>query len=469
MSSASQWRVRPAIEAPREGIWLGPGRSNGDGIWLGALAESVTGRRPRVWLSSAKEQVVAVVGKRGSGKSFTLGVLVEGLVCSPRSQLSVQNSPRAVLLFDPLDIYWTTRFGVAPSENDEAQRHYELAHGAGIVGESFNVDAWVPGGSNRRATDPEWFRTLTLSVPGMGLEEWELLLGVNVMNETLGQSFVDALTLVRDNGFRFAGEAIPPTGSFDLADLARAAQSDELEGAYHSETIRALRQRLSALAGTGLFSATGTSIRELLTAGRATVVLLGRLPQSYREAVVALLTRMLVDARSAAAFAEKRIALDPELTEASQREIEAAMAHDWVPKTVVVLDEAQSFLAPGERSAARDLFVRLVKEGRNMGLSAILATQQPSALDRRVLSQVETFVAHQLVTEPDIRAVGENLKSASPTSIQFGSQTLDLAGLLRQLPPGACVVSSADMNTSVRRSIVVSVRPRATVHGGIEL
>ena len=45
-----------------------------------------------------------------------------------------------------------------------------------------------------------------------------------------------------------------------------------------------------------------------------------------------------------------------------------------------------------------------------MGLSAVVATQQPSALDQRVLSQVETFVAHQLVTEADIRAVRENFE-----------------------------------------------------------
>jgi hypothetical protein len=86
-----------------------------------------------------------------------------------------------------------------------------------------------------------------------------------------------------------------------------------------------------------------------------------------------------------------------------------------------------------------------------------------------VLSQVETFVAHQLVTEPDIRAVRDNLKSGLPTSIQFGAQQMDESELLRQLAPGVCLISAADINTSVRRSIVVSVRPRATVHGGIEL
>ena len=104
-----------------------------------------------------------------------------------------------------------------------------------------------------------------------------------------------------------------------------------------------------------------------------------------------------------------------------------------------------------------------------MGLSAVLATQQPSALDSRILSQVETFLSHQLVTEPDIRAIRENLKSSLPTSIQFGAQQMDEGELMRQLAPGVCLISAADMNTSVRRSIVVSVRPRATVHGGIEL
>ena len=104
-----------------------------------------------------------------------------------------------------------------------------------------------------------------------------------------------------------------------------------------------------------------------------------------------------------------------------------------------------------------------------MGLSAVLATQQPSALDQRVLSQVETFITHQLVTEADIRAVRENLKSTMPDSIQFGAQQLDFSGLLRQLSAGLSVISAADVNSNARRAMVVNIRPRATVHGGIEL
>ena len=197
-------------------------------------------------------------------------------------------------------------------------------------------------------------------------------------------------------------------------------------------------------------------------------MMLGRLPQSYRTAVVALISRMLIDRRSEAAFAEKRLALDPELSKLD-RDLLRTTIGAGVPRTIVMLDEAQSFLAPGEASPARRLFIRLVKEGRNMGLSAVIATQQPSAIDSRVLSQVETFVAHQLVTEPDIRAVRDNLKSNLPDRIQFAAHTLDFSGLLRQLPPGISLISAADLNTVTRRCIVVAVRPRATVHGGIEL
>ena len=59
-----------------------------------------------------------------------------------------------------------------------------------------------------------------------------------------------------------------------------------------------------------------------------------------------------------------------------------------------------------------------------MGLSAVLATQHPSGLDQRVLSQVETFIAHQLVTEGDIRAVRDNLKPRRRRVFSLGRSNL---------------------------------------------
>jgi hypothetical protein len=464
------WKIKPTLDVPLAGVWLGPGGSaQTDGLWLGGLAEVVPGKIPKVWLATSKEQVIAVVGKRGSGKSFTLGVIAEGLCLgSPQQNVTRQNRARATLLFDPLDVYWTTRFPVATSDNLEANRHYEIAQAAGVSGLEFKVEAWVPGTANQRPSDPEWFRAFQLPVPELGVEEWEILLEVNMLTEPMGQALSDALNLVRNTGYQRRGTQVPPIASFEINNIVDAVQSDDLTGTYHAETLRALRQRLTSLESTGLFSAIGTSIPALISAGQLTVLLLGRLPQSYRSAVVAVVTRMLIENRSNAAFAEKRLALDPSLSDADKTTL-TEIAEKGAPRTVVALDEAQSFLAPGVAGPARRLFVRLVKEGRNIGLSAILATQQPSAIDQRILSQVETFITHQLVTEPDIKAVKDNLKSNLPDGIEFGKQGLDAGGLLRQLPPGQCLVSSADMNTTVRRCVVINVRPRATIHGGIEL
>jgi uncharacterized protein len=462
------WKARPLIGVPSAGIWLGSGPDTGDGVWIGTLAENVDGKQPKVWASTGKEQVIGVVGKRGSGKSFTLGVVVEGLVGGIDTVVGRQEAPRAVLMFDPLDIYWTTRYSVAESGNPEAQRHFQLAKSAGLLGLEFEVDAWVPGALHRSAADPTWFKTLQLSVSALRLEEWEILLGVSTMTDPMGHALVDALRLVRDTGYTLAGEATAPVADFDLEELALAVGADELTQPYHGETLRALRQRLRGLSRTGLFSAVGTPISDLLTPGRASIVLLRRLPPSHQSAIVGVLTRMVMDHRAQAAFAEKRLALDPDL-DSTDRDALQAIADKGVPRTVIVLDEAQSFLSPGSANPALDMFVRLVKEGRNIGLSAVVATQQPAAIDKRILSQVETFLAHQLVTEPDIRAVRENLKASLPDSIHSGKDELDASTLLRQLSAGTCFVSAADMNTTIRRSIIVAIRPRATVHGGIEL
>jgi ABC-type thiamine transport system ATPase subunit len=460
--------VRPQLDVPKDGLWLGSGASQGDGVYLGTLAESVSGKQPSIWLATGKEQVVAVVGKRGSGKSFTLGVIAEGLSATSRRTISRQEKPRGVLLFDPLDVYWSLRYPVVESANPEAHRHYELAHNAGLIGLECAVSAWVPGTSHKRATDPQWFGALQLSVPEMELEDWELLLDVNVTSAPMGQALSDAIELVSDTGYRLHGRQIAPVADYDLSQLADSVGSDEIGGNYHQETVRALRQRLSALAKTGLFSAQGTTLSNIVRPGLVSVVMLGRLPQSYRTVVVAVLTRMLMRERNRTAFAEKRLALDPQLSPGDRDTLLKAVSNG-VSRTVVILDEAQSFLAPGASNSARELFVQLVKEGRNMGLSAVIATQQPSALDQRVLSQVETFISHQLVTTPDIRAVRENLKSELPESIQSGNQQLEVGAFLRQLPPGFCLVSAADMNTLEHRSVVASIRPRISVHGGIEL
>ena len=112
--------------------------------------------------------------------------------------------------------------------------------------------------------------------------------------------------------------------------------------------------------------------------------------------------------------------------------------------------------------------MKLVKEGRNIGLSFAITTQQPNAIDPRIMSQVETFIVHQLTTKQDIDNVRMNLKSAEPETIKSGSEEIDFPTLIRSQELGQATISNANVTRDVPRSFLVNIRPRISVHGGFE-
>ena len=59
-----------------------------------------------VYLDVAGAHVVFIVGKRGSGKSYTMGSIAEGLADLP--QEIKQNL--AIVLLDTMGIYWTMKY-----------------------------------------------------------------------------------------------------------------------------------------------------------------------------------------------------------------------------------------------------------------------------------------------------------------------------------------------------------------------
>src|SRR5438477_11115189 len=80
------------------------GRSAKGWVYLGRLSEA--GPLTDVRFDTAQAHVVGLFGKRGSGKSYTLGTLLEGL-CTREQQTTIAQNGRgaAVLLFDTLGIF----------------------------------------------------------------------------------------------------------------------------------------------------------------------------------------------------------------------------------------------------------------------------------------------------------------------------------------------------------------------------
>jgi DNA helicase HerA-like ATPase len=182
--------------------------------------------------------------------------------------------------------------------------------------------------------------------------------------------------------------------------------------------------------------------------------------------IVSVLLRRVLRQRRDASFAQKRLDLQPELSASETSELKATIGAN-IPRTWVLLDEAHVLAGTDQGSIARDAFIKYAKEGRNYGLSLALATQQPSALDSRLTSQVETLIVHQLTAPKDAAVALDNLRSPLPSDVKVGGEKVGVDLLLRSLTPGVATFSCGNAPL-LPRVCVATVRPRVSAHGGYE-
>ncbi|MFX0194897.1 MAG: ATP-binding protein [Candidatus Hodarchaeota archaeon] len=443
------------------------GRGILDLIRIGRLTEY--GRRLDVFMDVSSEKVIAIFGKRGQGKSYTLGSLIEGLVTEEsNSSISRLGNRRAVLLFDTLNIYQWMNVPLdsdTSSEYPEIQKQARVLEGWDVKPEKLKVKIWFPAGFPSDF-DPGRHNELLLRISDFSLEDWGLLLGLDTIRDIKGQLVAEVFMKVTNIGWdHHDGQHIPPNESYSVNDMLDCLENDAdfQSGVYRNETLRAVRQQLLAFSRLPLFQGEGTALNELLEPGQVSVILLNRLSQDLRGVLVSVLIRRLLRERSAASEATKDLMVNPNLCE-DNRQALLDFLKTAVPKTWVVVDEAQNVIPSERRTSASESLVKLVKEGRNFGLSFVVTTQQPKALDRSVMSQVETFIVHKLVSHNDIEYVFENIKCPFPEGVKEDIRVLSSRDLLRDIDRGQVVVS----DTNSPRSFVMQVRPRVSVHGGFE-
>lgn len=430
-------------------------------MYLGRLAEA--GPVVPVRLDTAHPHVVAIFGKRGSGKSYTMGAMLESLcTCETETSISCIDRSKAVLLFDTLGIFQWTDIRLEDALDSDILRHQKAVwRGWDIRPEYLAVKVWIPEGTRTEAT-PGSHREFSVRTGDFTSDDWGYLLDLNIYQDRMGQLLNDAFFKVTTEGWRGGGRTRQPKTSYALKDLIDCIKEDEdILSSYQTETRRAVIQQLTTYVRNPLFQDEGTPLPELLTPGTMSVVVMNRMPVSLRLVVIGALIRRLMDSRTAASEAEKQLAIRADLTPEQRADIVKALKVA-VPSTWVALDEAQNALPSERKTSAGEMLIRFVREGRNYGLSFMVATQQPTALDSRLLAQVDTLIAHKLTVQGDIDYVRRNLKSNLPQEIVHNNQTLGLDELMRSLDVGQALVS----NTEAERSFVADIRPRVSVHGG---
>lgn len=373
-----------------------------------------------VYLDSGRSRAVFICGKRGSGKSYTMGVLLEELV---------QQKDILVIVADPMRNFHTM---VLPNREQES-----LLWDWGLSARGVPVRLLVPGDPIRRygkevvgAFERRGVQVESLRInPGdLPPDGWLDLFNLE-LTQPMGIALYRAVQRCRDQQKVY----------FYVDDVIQRLQKDPQ---VRDASVQALVLRLETAANEwDVFSSRYREMEEMFVPGMVNIIDLGVLEVSrfgLRNLILAVLTRDL--------FRKRR---DARLQE------ELGLPAN-VPKVWLAIDEAQEFAPAGKTTLAKEPLIQWVKEGRQPGLSLILASQQPGAIDREVISQCDVILCHKITASEDVEALNR---------LSHDYMARELKMYLRQLERTGQAVMVDD---SLEQVHIVQIRPRRSRHGGAE-
>lgn len=473
--------VKPELvvdRTPDGGLLLGqnsPG-SEEESIFIGKQAETPY---KNAWLDTRGAHVVYVMGKRRSGKSFTLGVIAEGLAAN--GWIKQGNLSQGVLILDTMNVFLTMPFSVidtvpAGSDSLKELRKWKLESDPPVTTLFHPRGSGMPVGVGSSE--------ITLRPSDLGADEWCGLFDADPFADPLGHLITEVFAKVAEDGYIDSRDAsaVSPNPSFDIDDLLQALEHDADLQRYHRDTRESLRRRLHAVKRLPLFSGVGLDVRQLVQPGQISILLLRELEPELRSVMVALIIKKVMRLRGLAeqqermipihlARAEKLSASDPGAAEQERELAEecAKRAGEGLPRSWIIIDEAHNYIPAHGAIASRKPLKKYVDEGRNLGLSIVVATQQPSGLDPSIQRNADVLIVHSLSHHVDIAAAEGMVNTATPSEVVIdtkyrhsGARTFE--SIVRNLPLGYALASTDRAN----RLFPLRVRPRLTIHGGAD-
>jgi DNA helicase HerA-like ATPase len=374
----------------------------------------------QIYLDDTRSRAVLICGKRGSGKSYTMGVFLEELM---------QHENVLVVVADPMRNFHTMSL---PNREQESTL-WEW----GLSAKEVPVRLLVPGDPQVRygsdviaAFEGRGVRVESLRInPGdVPPDGWLDLFGLD-LNQPMGIALYRAVENLR----RRLKE------QFFVPDIIEQLKKDPQ---VRETSVQALILRLeTAVNEWDIFSSRYHELSEVFSPQTVNVIDLGVLEISrfgLRNLVLAVLVRDL--------FRRRR---DARLREELGLAVET-------PKVWLAIDEAQEFVPSGKGALAKEPLIQWVKEGRQPGLSLIVASQQPGAIDREVLSQCDLILCHKVTATDDVEALNR---------LSHDYMARELKVYLKQLHRTGEAVMVDDTQENVG---IVQIRPRRSKHGGTE-
>jgi len=390
----------------------------------------VTSLSNKIFMDVAKSHVVFVCGKRGSGKSYTMGVIAESMLDLPREI----RKNLSIIMLDTMGIYWTMKY---PNKVDkELLKEWELE------AKPLNVNIFTPIGYYKKFKEEGIPTDFPFSIKTSELStfEWSETFNIDV-NSPIGALIERVIENLKENN-----------EDYDIDEIIEAIQNDDRS---NKEIKDAAENRFLSAKHWGLFSKQGSLMEDLIIPGQITILDVScytYIPgaQGLRALVIGLVSQKL--------FTQRMIARKTEEYESIYREthlIERDEEEEKEPLIWIFIDEAHEFLPNTGKTVASQPLITVLREGRQPGLSLVLATQQPGKIHTDVITQSDIVIAHRLTAKIDTQALSAIMQS-------YMREGLDKQ--LNYLPrvKGAAIIFD-DINEKL---YPMRVRPRYTWHGG---
>ncbi len=385
----------------------------------------------RIFMDVARSHVVLVAGKRGSGKSYTLGVMTEEL-----SSLDPETSRNiASLIFDTMGIFWTMKF--------KNEKEKSLLDSWELETRKLPVKVFAPAGKAEeyRKKQIPIDETFALKVSELEAEDWIITFNISMTSQesVLIQKAVDKLKKNKKEYY--------------IEDIQSEIESDNNSSKDTKNIALALFQAANTW---GIFAKQGmegTEISDLITEGTTSVLDLSVYNSTgafnVRALVIGLVSKKLFNQRMDARKKEEIEAIQHGADYLAYRKTRQ------MPLVWLFIDEAHEFLPKNGKTPATDALIQLLREGRQPGISVVLATQQPGQIHNDVMTQSDIVISHRVTSKPDIEALNQIMQTYLLENIQKSMD--DLPSL-----KGSAII----LDDNSERIYPMRMRPRFTWHGG---
>jgi hypothetical protein len=377
-----------------------------------------------ILIDVAKAHTILISGKKGSGKSYSIGVFAEEISNLPGEV----NKNLAVLIFDTMGIFWTMKYPNY-SQIDELRLW-------GMEPKGLPVKVFVPRGKFQEYKEKNISVDYSFSIKPSELtaEDWCSVFQIKI-TDNIGILIEKTLTKLRFD--------------YDINDIIFEIRKDNT---IDQLTKSATENRFQAVKDWGLFDVEGFKIKDMFKGGQVSILDLSAYDDwNVKSLAVGIISKKLFNERVTARKQE-----ETEEIQYSQHYLTLEREEKQeVPLVWLFIDEAHELIPREGVNAALPSLIQLIREGRQPGISLVLATQQPGEIHRDVITQSDIVISHRVTAKPDIEALNTINQTYLTSSILTN---------LNNLPKvkGAAII----LDDNSERIYSIKVRPKMSWHGG---